>query len=370
MSYSTEVLADSPLAYWRLGDASGTTLTDSSGNGHNGTYSSITLGTTGLLAGDSDTAATFNGSSSNGLVTGASWMNTGTATSLTVEAIIKPTGVSGTHNIADRDFQSAARVFQFRLNGNKLEFITIGGTVGIVTATSITSLSAGTAYHVAATFDGSNIRLYINGTLDRTVVASGSLNTTGLSDLSVGATYGGGGVLTSFFGGVIDEVAYYNSVLSGTRLAAHYAAMTATPITVSGTAFAAPATFLDGAMPISVPGSAFASPATMVSGAALTAISVAGDPFASAATMLDGFVQGVPIPGEAWHSSAVMLGGGAIKQVGTDTSNALNGRRRGGSATVELTVPVAPAPAGTTRGPKVDKAVPLPLPTLVNGRPT
>ena len=31
-SYSQEVLADSPLAYWRLGEASGTTAADASGN--------------------------------------------------------------------------------------------------------------------------------------------------------------------------------------------------------------------------------------------------------------------------------------------------------------------------------------------------
>lgn len=32
------VLADSPVGYWKLDDAAGTTAVDSSGNGHNGTY--------------------------------------------------------------------------------------------------------------------------------------------------------------------------------------------------------------------------------------------------------------------------------------------------------------------------------------------
>ena len=100
MTYSAEVLADSPAGYWRLGEASGTTLNDSSGNSHSGTYTSVTLGATGALAGDSDTAATFNGSSSHADVAYASWM--GVTTALSVEAWIKTTA-TGIHSLLDRD---------------------------------------------------------------------------------------------------------------------------------------------------------------------------------------------------------------------------------------------------------------------------
>jgi hypothetical protein len=85
-AYSAAVLADSPLAYYRLGEASGTTMTDSSGNSRNGTYAgSPTLGAPGLVTGDSDTAVTFNGTSQQAQVAFGSWMNT---TALTLEAII------------------------------------------------------------------------------------------------------------------------------------------------------------------------------------------------------------------------------------------------------------------------------------------
>ncbi len=51
-SYSASVLADSPLAYWRLGEASGTTAADASGNGRTGSYlNTPTLGAAGALAG-------------------------------------------------------------------------------------------------------------------------------------------------------------------------------------------------------------------------------------------------------------------------------------------------------------------------------
>jgi hypothetical protein len=50
-----------PLGYWRLGESSGTTATDYAGS-QNGTYGGgVTLGATGALSGDSDTAVTFDG---------------------------------------------------------------------------------------------------------------------------------------------------------------------------------------------------------------------------------------------------------------------------------------------------------------------
>ena len=53
-TYSQQVLADTPAAYWRLGEASGTTAADSSGANRTGRYlNTPTLGQPGALAGDS-----------------------------------------------------------------------------------------------------------------------------------------------------------------------------------------------------------------------------------------------------------------------------------------------------------------------------
>ena len=57
--YFQAVLADSPKSYWRLGESSGTNAVDSSPNAHTGTYhNSPTLGVTGALSGDTNTAIT------------------------------------------------------------------------------------------------------------------------------------------------------------------------------------------------------------------------------------------------------------------------------------------------------------------------
>lgn len=55
---------------------------------------------------------------------------------------------------------------------------------------------------------------------------------------------------------------------------------------------------------------------------------------------------------------------------GTDSTNALDGRSRGGLATGSVTRPVAPVPAGLTLGEKYDKTIAYPTPVMVNGRPT
>ena len=60
--YAAQVLQDSPLAYWRLGEASGSAaLLDGSGNAHHSTYvGGVTLGGPGALA-DANSSATFDG---------------------------------------------------------------------------------------------------------------------------------------------------------------------------------------------------------------------------------------------------------------------------------------------------------------------
>lgn len=72
---AAEILRDSPRAYWKLAETSGTTMADSSGNGYNLTASSVTLANANLL-GDStvypylsSTSSRFSRSGTLGLAT-------------------------------------------------------------------------------------------------------------------------------------------------------------------------------------------------------------------------------------------------------------------------------------------------------------
>jgi hypothetical protein len=59
-AYNTTVTGDSPYLYWRLGEASGATAADATGNGRTGTYSgTFSYGATGIPNAGGDTAVSF-----------------------------------------------------------------------------------------------------------------------------------------------------------------------------------------------------------------------------------------------------------------------------------------------------------------------
>jgi len=235
VTYQSEVLADSPLVYLRMGEASGTTMVDASGNGRSGAYTgSPTLGATGLLTGDSDTAVNFTTTNQYGVVAYGSWM---IASAITIEAIIKTSSTTGIHSIAERDW-GGPRAFQFRIDTNKLQFITIGGGAGVVISASPGDVADGATHHVAATYDGTSIKLYVDGALVTTTSAVGAVSTQA-SPLSVAANGSGGGASQQFLG-VIDEVSYYGTALPGTRIAAHAAAATTIASTTGAVSATAP----------------------------------------------------------------------------------------------------------------------------------
>lgn len=368
MSYSSEVLADSPLFYSRLGDPSGATMTDSSGNSHDGTYSNMTLGTTGLLVGDADTAITLNGTTSRADVTNGSWMN---ASGVTLEAVIKPTTLSAYHVIMARD-SGTTRGFMFRINPSKQlewEFRNAAGT--LFTATGSTALSAGSKYHVAATCDGSNMKLWLNGAQDGSSVAfSGGLFSNALG-IQLGLYDTGGGF--HFYAGVLDEVAYYGTALSGTRLAAHYTAATSASVSATGSL-----TF-SGSAGADAPGSASGAlslsgvatrgtPADGAGSLSLSGIAGAGGALAAAGSLsLSGSAAGAA---HAAAAGSITFGSTAeaAPLYTTDLSNVFNGLSLSWTATATCIQATAAPPTGTPT--VVNKAIPLPLPVLVKGRET
>ena len=223
-SYLAAVLADSPLAYYRLDDVSPAGKAhDSSGNGNDGTYSQGGVSATrGALATDSDLAASFDGTGF--VVIGPQFKFAGTAP-FSVEAWIKPTLDSNYHDVVSQDdglpptagyllyvpppSMGALAIFQ-RLQRD-------GGGIATVGAQG----SANAFVHLVGVYDAAgNVSIYLNGQQSSSRV--GAFPIVG-SDSAFVIGAGGGGTNSTFVG-VIDEVAVYGFALSADRVATHYAA--------------------------------------------------------------------------------------------------------------------------------------------------
>lgn len=222
--YPDTVMADSPVRYYRLDEAVGTTANDAARFVAGTLHGGVTLGTAGLLTGDTDAAMTFNGTT--GYISAAATGLPSGNQPWGVRAVIKPGtlpsafqviarwGTDGANTTADLGITSA----------NKL-YCGFGGGTNI---NDPAVLVAGTTYVVEADYDGANLRLLKNGVLvaGPTAATAGAVGTTGLS---IGANVAGGG---SFYVGVIDEVSVYGADVNA-HAAANNTAATNAPATVA-----------------------------------------------------------------------------------------------------------------------------------------
>lgn len=221
MSYASVIAGDAPLAWYRLGDASGTTATDSSGNSHNGTYTnSPTLGAAGLLTGDSDTAMGVTSNSGTCVsVTSGTWMD---VSSITVEAWTSLTSAVDATNgdaIASRYATGGFNWLLWRNTTGKWAVQirnTAGTAYNIATASSV---STSTTYHLAFTFDGFYLRLYVDGAEAAAAVPVTGTVQTSTNNIEIGRYSGSNATTPS---GTVDEVAIYNTALSATQIATHH----------------------------------------------------------------------------------------------------------------------------------------------------
>jgi uncharacterized protein (TIGR03437 family) len=204
------------LAYWRLGETSGTVAADTAG-AHNGTYvNNPTLGSPGALANDPNTAATFNGT--NQRVTLPSLPSVG---DFTIEAWTYLTNASVDNNT---------------VYGNKgtVRLLARPGTGSFRTAAAVGLTLNGTEYVLQPTSPASNINTWVYWVITRhggtlTLYRNGAqidqrtdLPATATANISgyIGDQANGNYYLT----GRIDEVAIYSSALTASTVASHYQA--------------------------------------------------------------------------------------------------------------------------------------------------
>lgn len=216
-TYVEEVLADSPAAYWHCGESSGS-LSDSSGNSRTLTAAaSPTYSVTSLVAGGDAAVNTTNGSFSRSDSTLAGYVS-----AWSLEAWVKRTATwSGENAAISTNYTGAKVTYALRTNGNRIQaaFWPNDGA-GWKVAQSTFDLALNTTYHVVGTWDGTTLRLYINGTLDNS-------STPGVSPGATTIVYlGRRGYADERLAADIDEPAIYPATLSAGRILAHYNAGT------------------------------------------------------------------------------------------------------------------------------------------------
>jgi len=188
-----------------------------------GTNHGTLLNGAGYTAGKVSGAFDFDGVNDHVLVTNAVQLNPTTA--ITLEAWIYPRSTSGAEqDFVSKDGESANRQYLMNFTDENKIRVHVWTSTGLHMIDSGTSLSINTWYHVAMTYDGASLKAYINGVLDITTSANGTIVTT-----TQPVRIGGGaptGESQLYFNGLVDEVALYGRALSAAEIRSLYDAGT------------------------------------------------------------------------------------------------------------------------------------------------
>jgi glucose/arabinose dehydrogenase/PKD repeat protein len=190
------------VAAWSFNAGSGTTVVDVSGNGRTGTISGATWSTQGKYG----NALSFDGV--NDWVTVADHNSLDLTTGMTLSAWVFPTTTAGLRDILIKEGSNVDIYNLYARNWRGLpeSNVFVGGLN--ITAEG-TALPANVWTHVAGTYDGSVLRLFVNGVQAASATISGTIS------VSTGPLrIGGNSMWGEFFQGRIDDVRVYNRALT------------------------------------------------------------------------------------------------------------------------------------------------------------
>jgi hypothetical protein len=201
-------LATTPelIAAYAFNEGAGTTVGDASGNGNTGTIANATWTTAGKYG----SALVFNGTNARVSISDSASLHL--TTGMTLEAWVNPSVI--TNKWRDVIYKGNDNYFleaSTNTSSRPAAGVKLGATNTLAVGSS--ALTVNTWTHVAATYDGSTLRLYINGTQAASAVQTGTILTS-TNPLEIG----GDSILGQYFQGMIDEVRIYNVALTPTQI--------------------------------------------------------------------------------------------------------------------------------------------------------
>ncbi len=249
-NYAAEQVAGGPVAYWRFNETNGNTAYDYAG-GYNGTNINIYYGTNGPNTGslpvsfpnfeNSNLAYVFDGIGNGNATTNKSCvglpgfnLNPG-AFSIVAWVLVNQNSLSLSAYYNAAIMSGGNNTWRLHLSdggdpifpGEHLEFLDTGtGSSGAVNAGVYgqININDGNWHQVATVYDGANISLYVDGTLDVSANQTGNIAIDS-SLVCIGAQNVNGG---QAWPGQIDEVAVYNRGISAAEVADLYQVATNT----------------------------------------------------------------------------------------------------------------------------------------------
>ncbi len=205
--------------YWKLDDASGTTATDASTNGNNGTLTNGPTWTTGQIGG----AVSFDGVDDYIIESGTTQYKF--TSHFSFGGWFKSTGDEDNRVVAGFDSGSADR-YNLVIDNAGAEGLgcNVRLTGGLITASLGVTVATNSWYHLYCVYDDSLkvVTLYVNGAkLAISSVGSGSITDggSGLQKFAIGRSNGS---TYTWWAGIIDEVRMYSRALSPEEVAKLY----------------------------------------------------------------------------------------------------------------------------------------------------
>jgi hypothetical protein len=216
--YRAAVLGDHPISYWRLGEQPGAVVAADELNHHPGYYEGPpTLGVAHPTGGDPDTAIDLDGLQTQPFGQFVHVSDNGHLAfpgrdPFTLEAWVRPRGFNGvTRRIYSKEGPDGGYLLGIQQGG-----VVFSRYVDGQWSTLLTGVDAHRWSHVMATYDGTVMRIYVDGWLAASEPSSSSLPVA-RSDLSIGAKQS----RWRFYAGGLDELAIYGRALSSGRALAH-----------------------------------------------------------------------------------------------------------------------------------------------------
>lgn len=205
-------------AFWHLDESTGATAVDSSGNGNNGAVSGATP-----ITGRFSRALKFDGIDDKVVVPRSASME---PPNVTVEGWVRSSGSPGTDRYIISQGASQCEVAAYGLytgaGGGLMFYISDGVNFTASPAAAAAGVWDGGWHHVAGTFDGATVRLFVDG--EEVGVGSPTALTISYAQISTTdgflGTYGGGCADSHFYAGDLDEPRTWRRALTSTEIAA------------------------------------------------------------------------------------------------------------------------------------------------------